>query len=107
MGYIYKIQHNLTGKTYVGLTRTCPHKRWGQHKRLALSEGKKYNPLHYDMHKLGIESFTFTILEECSISIVEEREVHWINELNSYEEGYNQMLPNSKRKGSNLMRKYH
>ena len=107
MAYIYKIEHNSTGKTYVGLTRQPIERRWLQHKNKALTLSGRPTPLHSAMYKEGVENFTFSILEECSDNILEQRESYWINELNSYHNGYNQVIPNSKRRGNNLMRKYY
>ena len=44
------------------------------------------------MNKYGIEHFTIENIEECSDSIVNEREQYWIKFYNSYYDGYNATL---------------
>lgn len=44
------------------------------------------------MNKYGIEHFSIKLLEECEISILEQREQFWIDELNTYHYGYNATL---------------
>lgn len=41
------------------------------------------------MTKHGIEHFHISILEECSDSESSDREIYWIEKLNSYQSGYN------------------
>jgi hypothetical protein len=42
------------------------------------------------MRKYGRENFSFQILEECSEDKLAEREIYWINKLNTYKNGYNE-----------------
>lgn len=44
------------------------------------------------MNKYGIEHFSIKLLEECDISILEQKEQYWINQLNTYHYGYNATL---------------
>ena len=48
--------------------------------------------LYRSMRKYGIENFNFTILEECSISELNEREKYWIQYYNSFFNSYNATL---------------
>ena len=42
------------------------------------------------MNEYGINNFSFEVIEECSREVLDERERHWINELNTLEPyGYN------------------
>ena len=41
------------------------------------------------MNKYGIESFRVETIEQCSEAIVNEREVYWIEKLDSFHNGYN------------------
>jgi len=41
------------------------------------------------MYKYGIEHFSVRQLEECDLSILNEREQYWINQLKTYQNGYN------------------
>lgn len=51
---IYKISNNINDMVYIGQTRQCINKRWGQHKRQIESENK---PLYKAMKKYGIDNF--------------------------------------------------
>ena len=61
--------------------------RWQQHIYNAES-GSQY-PIHRALRKYGIENFSFSILEVCKASELNDKEIEWISKLNSYEEGYN------------------
>lgn len=39
--------------------------------------------------KYGKENFTIEVLEDCDVTILNEREKYYINLYNSYKEGYN------------------
>lgn len=47
------------------------------------------NKLYQAMKKEGIDNFTFELLEECSTSVLDEKEVFYINLYNAYDYGYN------------------
>lgn len=60
-----------------------------------MSEAKDKNnskPLYQAIRKYGVENFSFEVLEECDISLLDEKEVYYINLYNSYKEGYNATL---------------
>ena len=44
------------------------------------------------MQKYGVENFSISLIEECDLSLLEEREQYWINQLNTYHQGYNATL---------------
>ena len=50
---------------------------------------------HHNIHlqnawnKYGEENFEFSIIEECHMDQLDQREIYWISKLNSYEDGYN------------------
>lgn len=87
---IYKITNLKNGKMYIGQSRQI-EKRFQQHKTQArfLEEDKWYNPLYIDMYSIGIDNFSFEVIEECSIEDLNEREEYWIKYYNSQEDGYN------------------
>jgi len=96
MAYIYKITNIESGKVYVGKTIFTPERRWNEH-RWALNRSKQSKMLiHQAMLNEGVECFRFDIIEECSERDVLEREIYWINELNSHKEGYNANTPREK-----------
>lgn len=61
--------------------------RWKQH--IYSAEAGSQYPIHRALRKYGIENFSFSILEECKVSELNNKEIEWISKLNSYEEGYN------------------
>ena len=94
MGYIYKITCNITKKIYVGQTVTNIEQRWKDHVRVSKSPSHgDYNfPFHRAIRKYGAENFTIECIEECPNDKLNEREIYWIDKLNSYKDGYNASL---------------
>ena len=77
MGYplnpgIYKIT-SPTGRVYVGQTRSMP-KRLNSYKN---GYTEKQPRLHRSINKHGWSNHTFDIIEECSILLLNEREIFW------------------------------
>ena len=83
---IYKIKNNINQKEYVGKSIDIEG-RWKSHISLA-ENGSRY-PIHCALRKYGIENFEFSILEECEISELNDKEMEWISKLNTYKNGYN------------------
>lgn len=77
MGYIYQIINQVNGKIYVGKTKHSLKKRFYGHKWNASHDVD--TPLYRAMRKHGIDNFTIQIIEECSN--LNEREIHWIEQL--------------------------
>lgn len=94
MAIIYKIENKITHNIYIGQTVQTLAQRWGNHVHAALTEGHKdYTcPLHNAIRKYGKEVFEKTIIEECPVDKLNEREVYWIQQYNSYNDGYNAAL---------------
>ena len=80
---IYLITNTINGKYYVGQSVDILN-RWQQHE---YAEAKSL--LYEEIKKYGLINFIFRVLEECSPRELDEREYFWINELNTYEDGYN------------------
>lgn len=83
---IYKITNKINGKSYIGQSINIEH-RWYRH----IHEFVPY-PLHRAIEKYGEESFDFSVLEECNVDSLDEREKYWINYYDSYNNGYNLTL---------------
>lgn len=85
---IYKIENKINGKVYIGQSRDIL-RRWRQHKVCRLQY-----PLYLAFQKYGIENFEFTVLEECSVDLLNGRELYYIQKYNSNksEYGYNQSI---------------
>lgn len=61
--------------------------RWKQH--IYSAEAGSHYPIHCALRKYGIENFSFSILEACKVSELNEKEIEWISKLNTYGDGYN------------------
>ena len=89
MGFIYVITNNINNKQYVGKTILTIEERWKQHKRDSEKLQLQKRPLYNAIQKYGIENFSISQLEECKDSLLNDREIYWINKLNTYHYGYN------------------
>lgn len=91
---IYKITNLINGKIYVGQAQDI-EMRWEQHINSA-KRGER-QVIYHAMRKYGIDNFAFEVLEQCSLDKLEEREIHYIETLNTYlhaenSNGYNMTL---------------
>lgn len=83
---IYLIENLLNHKKYVGQSKNI-YARWSGHR---CDSKVRDLPLYFAMRKDGLENFKFSILEECDISQLAEKEDYWITFYNSYvPNGYN------------------
>lgn len=93
---IYCIENRINHKKYIGQSVNISQ-RWTNHKwyvkTVKVTKGNIRNTIsiiHLAMKKYGIENFQFSIIEECQISQLDEREKYWIRELNTQAPfGYN------------------
>jgi hypothetical protein len=90
LAYIYSITNLTNNKQYIGLTlQLNPYDRWKKH----ISDSKKPEyPIHCAMSKYGIDNFKFRVIEECPDTIVEEKEIFYIDKYDTYCNGYNATL---------------
>lgn len=85
---IYKITNKINNKVYIGQSLDISY-RWIRHKC-----DLKAN-VHHNIHlqsawnKYGKNAFVFEIIEECDISLLDEKEAFWIEYYNSCDNGYN------------------
>ena len=91
MGYIYLITNLINSKKYIGKTVTTINERWQEHCLDSRRERCNKRPLYDAFNKYGIENFKIEELEYVEDdSKLSEREVYWINELQTYGcNGYN------------------
>jgi predicted GIY-YIG superfamily endonuclease len=82
---IYCFTNKVNGKQYVGLSKDIAE-RYASH---IGARSPKKSAMFLPIRKYGIESFTFEVLEECSEADLCEREIYWIEKLDSYNTGYN------------------
>lgn len=89
---IYKITNLLTGKSYIGQSVNIAT-RWSQHKSTSRSiETLDGNELHKDILELGIDNFSFEVIEETTVDKLDEREIYWISYYDTFYNGYNHTL---------------
>ena len=85
---IYKITNIDNQMCYVGQAANIAD-RWKQHcKRGVGAEDWTQNKLYPAMYTLGVENFTFEIVEECDRSKLNEREDYWQNYFHAKDFGY-------------------
>lgn len=94
MPYIYKITNQVNGKGYIGKTIDSVEERWRHHKsdanRLTIhGKAAQNRPLYSAINKYGIENFKIETIEECDISVLEDRERYWIEYYQTFKNGYN------------------
>lgn len=85
---IYKITNIENGMCYVGQAVNIAE-RWKQHiKRGVGAEQPTRNKLYPAMLAIGVENFTFEIVEECSATKLNDREDYWQDFFKAKEFGY-------------------
>ena len=85
---IYKITNTLNGMCYVGQSVDIAE-RWRQHiKRGVGAEPPTRNKLYPAMQAIGVENFTFEIIEECDKTQLDEREDFWQEYFHAKDFGY-------------------
>ena len=80
MAFIYKISNKITGQSYIGKTTRTLNERFSDHIQNAKT-GKTY--LYSAMRKYGKDNFELSLVEECEDTLVDKREIFWIDELNT------------------------
>lgn len=90
MGYIYCITNLINGKQYVGQTIRSLEERFKDHSHQAYSSGNEDRPICRAIRKYGIENFKIEELEQVENDLLNEREIYWIQELQTFgKSGYN------------------
>lgn len=94
MGYIYKITNLINNKIYIGQTTRTIQDRWNQH----ISDSKrpdKQTYLYKAFNKYGIDNFKIEKIIEAPQEKLDELEIFYIKQYNSYYDGYNMTLGGS------------
>ena len=94
MAWIYLITNDINGKQYIGKTYYSNiQERWNEHLYDYKKPRCEKRPLYDAMNKYGIEHFHIQEIEYVSQEInLEEREIYWIAQYNTYNNGYNATL---------------
>ena len=85
---IYSITNSGNGKRYIGQSIDI-EKRWREHRWYLRANKHKNNHLQNAWNKYGETAFVFEVLEECEFSVINDKEVFWINHFDSTNNGYN------------------
>lgn len=91
-GFIYCISNDVNNKKYIGKTTLSIEARFKQHCCDAYKMTNERRPLYSAIRKYGEEHFYIELVEECELSLLEERECYWINKLETFLNGYNATL---------------
>jgi hypothetical protein len=83
---VYKLENLINGKVYVGQTQNFKQRKMAH--RHMMSQGHSNRWIKADVEQYGMENFSMSILEECSPDELDEKEVYWIDKLNSYQRDY-------------------
>lgn len=98
---VYLIYCLASGKSYIGSSRRI-YRRWHEH-RNTLRRGKSTcRGLQSAWAKYGEDSFTFSIIEECPVDQLEEREQHHVDERKP---AYNMLTDVRRRYGPEMLAK--
>lgn len=88
---IYCIKNLKNSKCYIGLSVDISH-RWNSHRHL-LRHNKHINKhLQNAWNKYGENNFEFSILEKCPSDKLPQKEMYWIEKLNTFKNGYNSSI---------------
>lgn len=87
-GFIYIIKNTINKKVYIGQTKVSVDIRWKEHLRHA-SYGDQL--INRAMRKYGVNNFYIETLEICTLDVIDEREIYYIDLYDSTNKskGYN------------------
>jgi group I intron endonuclease len=88
---IYKVK-NPKGKVYIGQSTNVYYRWYTGHKHWYNQFKAKSNKFKNSLKKYGWENHKFEIIEECSVELLNEREIYWINHYNSFKTGLNSQV---------------
>ena len=72
---IYKISNLVTGKVYIGQTKSTLRNRFISGHKSNAARGSDYH-IHRSMRKHGFDNFNITLIEKCSVENVNDREIY-------------------------------
>ena len=87
-GFIYVIRNTINSKIYIGQTKVSVEQRWKEHLRHAQYGDQVINKA---MKKYGIDKFYIETIETCTLDVLDDREIYYINLYDSTNKskGYN------------------
>lgn len=87
---IYKITNLENQKVYIGQSVNIKERLRTHIKRGLGAETPTRNKLYMVMNKVGVENFSYEIIEECPREQLNEKECYWIDYFESQDFGYNE-----------------
>lgn len=99
---IYGIHNKVNDKWYVGQSNNIRKRNLYELRNLrngVFHYNNSNNHIVQAWQKYGENAFEWVVLEECEIDKLDEREIFWIREKDSYRNGYNQTLGGSGSRG--------
>jgi len=95
---IYKVTNKTNNKVYIGQSVNI-YSRWNHHKSCCFNKKchEYHSPFYRALRKYGVENFTFEIIEQCEIDELDDKEIYYIKEYNSFihfenSNGYNNSI---------------
>lgn len=86
---IYGIYNKISNKYYIGQAGDI-HNRWIQHRSRLKCNNHENSHLQDSYNLYGKEAFEYFIIEECNHELLDDREKYYIQQYDSYNNGYNQ-----------------
>ncbi len=80
-------ENKLNHKKYIGQSTNIARR-----KKEHLKYPSKYSRFDNELRAIGEDQFLFTVLEQCTIEELDQREIYWIKYYNSKEDGYNLVI---------------
>lgn len=90
---IYIIENDINNLVYIGQSVNI-RSRFLAHKFSAknVKSQDHHTEIHQAMNKIGIEHFSYRVLEECLLEDLNKKEKYYIQKYDSYRNGYNMTL---------------
>lgn len=88
---IYAIHNVVNDKYYIGQAQDI-NNRWIRHRSNLKNNTHDNSHLQNAYNKYGKENFEYLVIEECEIYELDEKEITYIQQYDSYNNGYNQDL---------------
>lgn len=92
MAYIYIITNTITNKHYIGKTMNSVRYRVQEHFKESEIKRNPDTKLSRAILKYGDNCWKYSVLEECDLEVLSEREKYYINKYNTCYNGYNSTL---------------
>jgi group I intron endonuclease len=98
-GVIYCYHCIPTGKKYIGQTIQEEIRKY----RHSTDSKRLYCKFYNAVNKYGWENFIYGIIGEYELELLNEKEIYYINEYNTYKSGYNMTLGGNGRKAYDII----